>query len=76
LSGFAFVDDTDLCIPIQPAEQTTIHNKMQKVVNHWAGLSRASGGALVPEKCFWYEIDFEWQKTSGNIAKLKTKHHW
>ncbi len=62
LAGFAFIDDINLCVTIQPEEQLTIHEKMQNAVTHWAGLLQASGGALVPEKCFWYKINFEWQK--------------
>jgi len=39
LAGFlAFIDDMDLCVTIQPEEQLMIHEKMQNVVTHWAGL--------------------------------------
>jgi len=32
---------------------------MQGLVTSWEGLLRATGGALVPDKYFWYLIDFE-----------------
>jgi len=59
LSGFAFVDDMDLCISgHSDGIQTTRH--MQKSVTNWEGLLRTTGGALVPDKCFWYLINQQW----------------
>ncbi len=43
---------------------TPIHNKMQGTVTHWEGLLQASRGALVPEKCFWYLVQFKWSKNA------------
>jgi len=53
VAGFAFVDDTDLCVthPSNKANQVVEH--MQQSISHWEGLLWAMGGALVPEKCFW-----------------------
>jgi len=34
-------------------------DQMQALVNYWEGLLHATGGALVPNKCFWYWIDFK-----------------
>jgi len=57
--GFAFVDDTDLCVSgMVMAEQTVTH--MQQLVTNWEGFLHTTGGALVPEKCFWYLIDQKW----------------
>jgi len=59
LAGFAFVDDMDLCIArssLSGAEMVTL---MQHLVTQWEGLLAATGGALVPEKCFWYLLEFE-----------------
>jgi len=76
LSGFAFVDDTNLCITIQPTEQTMIHAKIQLAVNHWAGLLRALGEHWCQRNAFGTK-KFKWQKISGNIRKwIKTKQHW
>jgi len=59
LAGFAFVDDTDLCISGQPTTSDTA-TLMQKLVPQWEGLLMATGGALVPEKGFWYLMEFEY----------------
>jgi len=54
--------------------------------SNWEGLLRATGGALVPEKCFWYLVVFEhknnkWhylkqQQLPGTISLLDTDRHW
>ena len=31
----------------------------QEEVDYWHALINATGGALKPEKCFWYAIDYE-----------------
>ena len=59
---YAFVDDTDV---IQSASSTAtpgeeVIEDMQIVLDRWGGVLRATGGALVPKKSFWYAIDFRW----------------
>jgi len=49
--GFAFMDDTDLCIS-GPDKVGGIMVKMQQSVTHWEGLLWATRGALVSDKCF------------------------
>jgi len=58
LVGFAFVDDTDLCVSGPHINERNVREAMQQSVDKWEGLLRATGGALVPMKCFWYLIDF------------------
>jgi len=58
--SFAFVDDTDLCMFGHHVNSQNITNEMQQSVNYWEGLLRTTGGALIPNKCFWYLIDFKW----------------
>ena len=69
--GFAFVDDTDL---IQTATANEgireVHEELQKSVDHWEGLIKATGGALSVDKCKWWAIDFEW--TPGGAWKQTT----
>jgi len=36
-----------------------VASHMQGLVSTWEGLLRAMGGVLVPDKCFWYLIDFD-----------------
>ncbi len=42
--------------------------EMQAVVDTWEGGLRASGGALVPAKSYWYLIDWVWEQGKWNYA--------
>jgi len=74
----------DLCVIHHTNKVEQVVTKMQQAVTHWEGLLRATGGALVLEKCFWYLIDFahlnnKWTyKTSnqspGSLSILDTDH--
>jgi len=46
----------------EPSNKTeAVKAKMQNSLMMWHGLLRATGGKLVPEKCFWYlVVDFKW----------------
>jgi len=73
VAGFAFINDTDLCVTHHTNKAEHMVNKVQQAVTHWEGLLRATGGALVLEKCFWYLIDFvhsnnKWTYKTGNQA--------
>jgi len=59
------VDDMDLIVTDTSNSETAVTTKMQGSVALWHGLLRATGGDLVPEKCFWYLIDFRFEN-----------HHW
>jgi len=50
--GFAFVDDTDLCVSITVTDKSKIAPNLQAAVTNWEGLLKVMGGALVPDKCF------------------------
>ncbi len=41
---------------------------MQWALDTWGGMIRATGGALIPEKMFWYAINFEWRDGEWNYA--------
>jgi hypothetical protein len=60
-SGFAFVDDTDL---VQMAHKSQPSSKvciaLQAAVDLWDSSLAATSGAIVPEKTFWYLVDFHW----------------
>jgi len=60
ISGFVFVDDTDLIMTHAQGDTDNIQTKIQKSVTNWEGLLKATRGTLVPEKCFWYAIKFQW----------------
>ena len=60
--GYSFVDDTDLIVA-QPGltDPADVHSTMQGAINAWEGGIRSTGGSIVPEKSFWYLIDFKWK---------------
>jgi hypothetical protein len=59
---FAFVDDVDVVHTAKDVDTTghIVMQEMQQAIDHWEGGLRATGGALVPEKSYWYLIDFVW----------------
>ena len=64
-----FVDDTDLNI-MGPHWQDAraVYQEMQESTYMWGNILCCTGGALKPEKCFWYLVDYEckegvWQYT-------------
>jgi len=68
LGGFAFVDYTDLIVTDPSNDEQKVADKMHQSVQLWHRLLKATGGNLVPEKCFWYLIDFQHE---GNQWKYK-----
>jgi hypothetical protein len=59
--GYSFVDDTDLIVSMcdkYSSRQAMID--LQTSLDTWEGGLKATGGALVPEKTYWYLIDFTW----------------
>ncbi len=62
---YTFVDDTDLVnSPGMWASAEEVTDEMQNALDHWEGGIRATGGALVPEKSYWYLIQQEWKKVN------------
>ena len=59
ISTLAFVDDTDLIHVNNDPRVTTAQliEEAQAALTLWEGLIRASGGALAPEKSYWYLIE-------------------
>jgi hypothetical protein len=64
--GYSFVDDTDLIQTPRNESETCqdVIEGIQHSLNTWEGGLRATGGAIVPEKSFWYLVDFKWK--NGN----------
>ncbi len=59
--GYAFVDDTDVIeSKLDMMDHREAKNKLQIAVDTWEGGLKATCGAVVPEKTFWYLIDFQW----------------
>jgi len=60
LAGCAFVNDMDLIVNENTNKPTQVCKKMQASLTMWVGLLCATRGDLVPDKCFWYFLDFHW----------------
>ena len=66
--GFLFVDDTDLVVIGNQSDiAIEVQTKLQSMVTFWNGILRVTGGALRPEKCYWYLLRFKWV---DGISKL------
>ena len=69
---YAFVDDTDVVHTAQDVNTKgeAILTQMQEVIDHWEGGLRATGGAIVPKKSYWYLIDWIWEKGKWRYASI------
>ena len=67
-SCFCFVDDTDVMESKPDIGMTgeTLLPSVQSALDLWSGGVSATGGAINPEKSFWWLIDFKWNPTSGS----------
>jgi hypothetical protein len=63
---YTYVDDTYLIHNGNGTTTNQIISDMQRMLDHWAGCLRATGGALVPAKSYWYVIDFKWNQRKLN----------
>ena len=71
LSGYGFVDDTDLIeTGLDTDDYLDICLKLQSALNLWETCTEVSGGCLVPEKSWYTLVDFEW--TEGNWDYVST----
>ena len=62
LVGFAYVDDSDLfTLSLEHNVEATV-DKMQKIVDAWEKAAKITGGAIAPQKCWWYLVTYEWDK--------------
>ena len=58
---FAYVDDTDLIASTNNNNEKEITDRMQNILNNWEAVSKTTGGALVPSKCWSWIIQFDWK---------------
>jgi hypothetical protein len=69
--GYAFADDTDLIE--SKASRPTIELcvwQLQEVIDTWEGSLKATCGAIVPEKTFWYLVDFQWESGTWKYCSI------
>jgi hypothetical protein len=59
LVGYSFVDDSDTIQSDGDSPSNTV-DKLQQAVDTWEGSLKITGGALGPDKSFWYLISFNW----------------
>ena len=67
LACILYVDDNDL-LHLQEDETSTMSDAqeaLQASVSSWGNLLISTGGALKPQKCFYYVIGYEWDR-NGN----------
>jgi hypothetical protein len=57
--SYSFIDDTDIVQSDGSSAASTIQ-KLQDAVDTWEGCLKITGGALSPEKSFWYLTSFRW----------------
>ena len=58
--GFSYVDDCDLFQSGEdPAE---VLASMQALINSWGSLMEVTGGALRPDKSWWYLVEYVWKR--------------
>lgn len=72
--GFAFVDDTDVLasIPKQNDPDATM-NRMQATINYWEKAAKVTGGAIAPNKSWYYLVHFKWVNgkwTYGDMSNV------
>ena len=73
LVGFLLVGDTDLVIIGNKGDaDSVIHHRIQKVIDCWNGVIRVSGGALKPEKSYWYFAQFVWSKGRWSLSDTES----
>jgi hypothetical protein len=76
---YTFVDDSDVVHSRYDTdmnedinlETTALINEMQQVVDTWEGGLRASGGALVPSKSYWYLLHFIFEQNKWRYASIE-----
>ncbi len=62
LACILYVDDTDI-LHLCQGEESSIqdaHQALQSSISNWGNLLIATGGALKPQKCFYYLIGYKW----------------
>jgi hypothetical protein len=70
LSAILYVHDTDL-LHINLSKNETVdkvHRAIQDSVHSWGNLLIATGGVLLPIKCFYLIISFEWKNGEWQYA--------
>ena len=72
VKGVLFVGDTDLYVMDECIKSKyDLWHETQDATTSWGKLLLATGGALKPEKCFYYLVDYEWQDDGTYIGVFR-----
>jgi len=66
-----FVDNTDLIVTMDNPNPQEVMHKMQQSLSMWNRLLWATSRALVPNKCFWYFIGFQWSQSNWSYQTVE-----
>ncbi len=61
MAGYAIIYDTNLCITNLSNNPLIVGHKIHQSITLWECLLLATGGTLLPEKFFWYLVNFKFQ---------------
>jgi hypothetical protein len=74
--GEIYVDDTDLLTILSDVfDSDAVLLAAQKNLDKWAKLLIATGGAINPDKCYWYSVSYvcckgEWMYDNTKLYEL------
>ena len=71
--GYAYVDNTNQVKTEKHKGEDIgqIVAQMQKAVDCWETGIRATGGAIRPEKCHWYLMDYKWENSQWKLSTIE-----
>jgi hypothetical protein len=71
LAAVLYIDDSDLfhMATGMPSDEEFLQ-LVQNATNDWAGLVHVTGGALKPQKSFWYMLGWVWKKVKVRLKTL------
>jgi hypothetical protein len=67
--GYSFMDDNDI-VHSDRGNPTDTASKLQATVDTWEGSLKVTGGALGPEKSYWYLVSFTWNGGSWSYSPI------
>jgi len=71
LSAILYIDDTDMFIYGHPGESIdSILTRTQDLALTWCDALWVTGGAVRPEKCWWYLVSFKWQGSKWKYTSV------
>lgn len=68
--GYAYVDNTDQVEMLKVSGESIkdVIDQMQQAVDLWEASIKTTSGAICPEKCHWFVVDFIWNGSEWTYA--------